>query len=269
MFLPKITAKSLKVITALIAIAFLTIDIYIGCQLFKSLKTPKQTVSMPAKEVVEYEETISMPRLPQSENKIENTTTKTSTPQIIKKEEVKPPPIIPVENKESYNLPVQNNQTQNQPIVFTPPATMVQNNQLTINTTETPAPPVIQAPIIIQQNNHMEKLQIISPMSNKGLGREYVASESVQNEYNYIEIGLVVYDSAGEPDRNTEVIVEVTDQTQNKTMSSTGTVGRIYENGVKKEVFYYPFTYEFKTAGEHTITFKANGMTESVTVTAK
>lgn len=271
MQMPKINVISFRIIMAIIVAMFLSIDVYVGYQLFKSLSMPKQTVSAPVSEVLKYEETISMPRLPQSENKKEIIKTKTVTPAI---EKDKPQIKAPTMNDEikkwlEEKIAVENSLNDKIYIPTKEVAPIVQNNQVTINTIPPTIPQAVQSPIIIQQNKSMEKLQIISPMANKGLGREYFASEVVKDESNYIEIGLVVYDHYGDVDRNTQVVVMATDSSQNKTMNGTGTIGRIYENGVKKEVYYYPFTYEFKTAGEHTITFSANGMTEVVKLTAK
>ena len=38
-----------------------------------------------------------------------------------------------------------------------------------------------------------------------------------------------------------------------------------YENGVKIKTHYYHFSYAFKTPGEHSITFTAEGLSEVVT----
>ena len=49
-----------------------------------------------------------------------------------------------------------------------------------------------------------------------------------------------------------------------------GSVTKIYkEDGTQEIVSYYPFRYEFKTAGQHTIKFTANGMSESITLDVK
>jgi hypothetical protein len=139
-----------------------------------------------------------------------------------------------------------------------------QNTQQIIeNTSVTPTP--ITQPIEITQPTPMTyTLKIISPMANKGLGRQYVASPTVKDESNYIYLGLIVKDSQGQARNNVEVKITATDESQNQTITSTGNVGKDYENGVKKIVPYYPFEYNFKTPGKHTITFAAEGLTESV-----
>ncbi len=128
------------------------------------------------------------------------------------------------------------------------------------------APPEIIPEPIIEPKISMKKIEIISPIRGKGLDREYVANSQVENESNYVELGLVVYDDAGEITKMDKVVITATDETQSKTINTTGNVTRIYTNGVEKTVYYYPFHYEFKTAGDHIITFEANGLSESVTL---
>lgn len=129
--------------------------------------------------------------------------------------------------------------------------------------------PITQIPEIINQPNtnqmpQQKTLEIISPMSNKGLGRTYLARDEVLDEANYIELGLVIYDEGETYYDNLLVEVEATDESFNKTMNGTGNICKIYPNGAEKTVPYYPFSYEFKTAGEHTITFKYGELTQSV-----
>jgi hypothetical protein len=112
----------------------------------------------------------------------------------------------------------------------------------------------------------MNTLKIINPYGGKGLGRTYKASPEVQDESNYIDIGLTVVDENNDYLHDVLVTVEATDESQNKTLNGTGNVTNIYPNGEKKTVHYYPFHYEFKTAGEHIITFKQGNLTESVTL---
>lgn len=76
---------------------------------------------------------------------------------------------------------------------------------------------------------------------------------------NSINIGAIVRDSNGNALNNVVVAITATDATQNKTLNSTGNVTPTYPGGVKKFVPYYPFSYLFKTSGEHTITFTVEG----------
>jgi hypothetical protein len=135
--------------------------------------------------------------------------------------------------------------------------------------------PIIQKPIIeptvepiIESQKTMKTITIISPYSDKGLGREYIASPEVKDESNYIELGLLVKE--GEKFiRDAIVEVTATDSTQNKTFDGTGSMTKIYIEGSKKFVPYYNFHYEFKTSGKHEITFECDGKKESVKVQVK
>ena len=112
----------------------------------------------------------------------------------------------------------------------------------------------------------MNTLTIINPYPSKGLGRTYKASPEIVDETNYIDIGLTVVNENGEYLKDVTVQVTATDATQNKTLDGTGNVTSIYPNGEKKTVHYYPFHYEFKTAGEHIITFTQGNLTETITL---
>lgn len=129
--------------------------------------------------------------------------------------------------------------------------------------------PEEQTQITTNIKESMKKIEIISPLRGKGLDREYIASDKLESEANYIELGLIVYNDDGNITRDDEVTVETTDSEQDKVINGTGNVTSIYENGTKKTIYYYPFHYEFRSTGNHTITFKTNGMTESVTLEAK
>lgn len=107
------------------------------------------------------------------------------------------------------------------------------------------------------------KLEIFSPIPGKGLNREYVASEEIQNESNYIELGLIVWDEMGVAVDGVVVQVECTDPSQNQEMNGTGTVSRY------RACKYYPFHYEFKTPENHVITFKVGDESISVSMNAR
>lgn len=127
-----------------------------------------------------------------------------------------------------------------------------------------------------QPKQSMSSIQIISPIQGKGLGSriDQITGKDVgfrvsptypelQDETNYIELGLVCKDDDGKIDKDATVQVVATDETQNKTMNGTGSITK---NGVPEPTYYYPFHYEFKTAGKHTITFTCNGLSESVDI---
>ena len=137
-----------------------------------------------------------------------------------------------------------------------------------------PPPPAIQpevvaplnpsAPVAINQNL-MTTIEIISPIPGKGLGRTYTAQAEIVDESNYIELGLICRDGQGNALKTPEVTIVATDTAQNKTLNGTGNVLPIGEKKVKTP--FYPFHYEFKTVGDHTITFTCNGVSDSVTLT--
>ena len=122
----------------------------------------------------------------------------------------------------------------------------------------------------------MNTLQIISPIAGKGLGRIYVANNYELNpdgtiktghapkEENMIDLGLIIRDENGTYLDGVVVEVEATDESQNKRIAGTGNQTKIYPEGTPVTVPYYPFHYEFKSAGKHTITFKVGDKTESV-----
>jgi len=128
-------------------------------------------------------------------------------------------------------------------------------------------PSIEPTPLLIQLPKSMTTIKIISPIAGKGLGRIYTAQPQIVDETNYIELGLIVRDDAGEPIKNAVVIITATDDTQNKTLNGTGDVLPQYENEVRIITPFYPFHYEFKTVGDHTITFSVNDITDSVTLT--
>ncbi len=137
----------------------------------------------------------------------------------------------------------------------------------------------IPAPISVPKSS-MAKIEIIVPTASaayctnishskcESQNKTFVASLQVVDESNYVYLGLVVYDDNGDPIRNVVVTIVATDSSQNKVLNGTGNVTPIYnENGAKIITPYYPFNYEFKTSGDHTITFTTLGMTKSVTLT--
>lgn len=116
------------------------------------------------------------------------------------------------------------------------------------------------------------RLEIVSPLPGKGLGREYLAAPEVVDESNYIELGAILYGEDGEPVSDQEVRVSVTGEgiLVAKRMKGTGNVMNTYKDGQRITVPVYPYHYEFKTAGDHEIVFETlDGLSASVTLTAK
>ena len=85
---------------------------------------------------------------------------------------------------------------------------------------------------------------------------------------NAIAVGAVLYGEDGEPTRTAVVAITIKTPTTEKTISvqGTGAMVPIYPNGQKRVVPVYIFHYEFKTAGEHVITFSSGGVSRSVAV---
>jgi len=121
-------------------------------------------------------------------------------------------------------------------------------------------------------NQSKARIEIINPIATKGLNRPHSTSPNFDqygNPENEIYIGAVVYGEDGEPTRTAVVEVTTTDASQNKMINGTGNVTPIYVNGQKRQTSFYPFSYEIKTVGEHSITFSTNGLTTSTNFTAK
>ncbi len=157
----------------------------------------------------------------------------------------------------------------------------------TVPTTPQPTP----APVPISKAN----IEIFSPTPGKGLGRQYKANNyqinpdgtlaqgsATPDDSNSIVLGLIARNDNGDAVIKYDVTIEATDPPNpdcfscRRFIKGTGTdqtgigaVTKIYKDGVPETVSYYPFLYEFKTSGQHTITFSANGFSKSVTVTAQ
>ena len=81
---------------------------------------------------------------------------------------------------------------------------------------------------------------------------------------------MVVRDGKGQPVKDLTVTVSATDSKQSKTLSGTGLVTKIYVDGNPQTVPYYAFHYDFRSAGDHTITFTLpTGESKQVTLTAE
>lgn len=111
-------------------------------------------------------------------------------------------------------------------------------------------------------------IKIVSPSSQKGLGRVYAARPTIKDELNYIYIGALVTNAEGKNERAAEMVITATDESQNETQQGTGTFwGNPESVGAPDQPSYiYGYTYAFKTTGDHTITFACLGVTQEVTV---
>ena len=117
------------------------------------------------------------------------------------------------------------------------------------------------------------RIDIISPIPGLELNRKYTTSPELDqdgkgNPMNAIAVGAVVYGEDGEPTRTAVVAITIKTPTTEKTISvqGTGAMVPIYPNGQKRVVPVYISHYEFKTAGEHVITFSSGGVSRSVAV---
>lgn len=101
------------------------------------------------------------------------------------------------------------------------------------------------------------QLEIINPIPNKGLGREYVASDEIVDESNYIVLGLVVKVDGQE--KSDQIVNVIVNGAKYETIDGTGNITNVYIDGIKKTVPYYPFRYEFTKSGKVEIKFECNG----------
>ena len=151
-------------------------------------------------------------------------------------------------------------------ITMTQPPAPAPNGINGVGTTEPPIAAAASAPA------SKARIDIISPTPKSGLGRKHTTSPELDeggkgNPMNEMNIGAILYGDDGEAIRNAVMTITATDASQNKTIDGTGNVTPIYPNGQKNVVPFYSFHYEFKTVGEHTITFSSGGVSKSVTVT--
>lgn len=119
----------------------------------------------------------------------------------------------------------------------------------------------------------MITLEIINPIVGKGANKEHTSfrpdQKEVDDEENYVVLGCIVRDEKGNARRDANVVITATDQSQNKTFTSTGVQKKIYTGEEKRVTPFYPFTYYFKNKGKHTITFTCEGVTASIDLDVK
>ena len=133
-------------------------------------------------------------------------------------------------------------------------------------TTLAPAPVVATAPA------SRARIDVISPTPGNGLNRKHTTSPELDNDgkgnpMNEMVIAAVLYGDDGRTAiKDAIMTITATDSVQNKTMNGTGEIHPVYVDGQKTIPPIYTYYYVFKTAGDHTITFSSNGISQSVTV---
>lgn len=165
-------------------------------------------------------------------------------------------------------------------------ATQVATNALTFADTELAKPAEI--PVIIPttppmattptptQEASKARLDLLEPSSRDYVANDYKvnpdgtlqAGSVAPNDKNSVDLAAVLYDASGSAIGTSEMRVTV-DSGSPTIFFGTGNVRSIYVDGQKIRVPVYNFHYEFKTAGDHMVTFSANGMEKSITLTAK
>ena len=115
----------------------------------------------------------------------------------------------------------------------------------------------------------MVTIEIFNPIPGKGKNKAHAHNpKGLEDEEDYVELGLIVRDEQGEAVRDRLVTVAATDSAQNKTMDGTGAYRRVFRNGKRPHTPFYPFHYEFKSEGKHTVTFTCEGVSASVELQA-
>lgn len=135
-----------------------------------------------------------------------------------------------------------------------------------------PTPMAAGAPVPASQ----ARIEIISPTKLNGyIANDYklnpngsLAEGSVSPDAsNSVVIKVLVYDDAGNINGTENVSVTVDGNT--KVLNGTGDVATIYKGTNRLVVPAYVYNYEFRTAGDHTITFTTGtGLSQSITLTA-
>lgn len=108
-------------------------------------------------------------------------------------------------------------------------------------------------------------IEIKSPISGKGLGRELKWRVDSMDELNKVYIGAILRNPDGSFNITDKVQVTTSDDTQHELIDGTGTISNFGNPNTPTP--YYPFTYYIRTPGKHTVTFTAKGLAVSATVT--
>ena len=124
----------------------------------------------------------------------------------------------------------------------------------------------------------MIKLKIFNPIIGKGVygGRDYVAMQGEEHndkDTDYVELGCIVRDENGKNLHDLTVEVTCTDDTQDKTLVTTGNVTNVYvgegREATKESVYYYAIHYKLKFTGVHSVTFTCQGASKKKTFNVK
>lgn len=81
---------------------------------------------------------------------------------------------------------------------------------------------------------------------------------------NSVQLKGVLTAPDGSNDRTSTVTITTDDETQKETLLGTGDFW-----GNPKNLYYYAFTYYFKTPGDHTVTFSVGDVSQTITLKAK
>jgi hypothetical protein len=125
--------------------------------------------------------------------------------------------------------------------------------------------PQAKAEVTPTQPMQSATIEIKSPISGKGLGRELKWRVDSMDELNKVYIGAILRNPDGSFNITDKVQVTTSDDTQHELIDGTGTISNFGNPNTPTP--YYPFTYYIKTPGKHTVTFTAEGLAVSATVT--
>lgn len=93
------------------------------------------------------------------------------------------------------------------------------------------------------------------------------AGSSEPTDANNVTLGFILYKDDGvTPEQNATVTITAGTSTPS-VLNGTGNFGTKLRNG--QGAYYYPFYYEFRSAGNHKITFESGNVRESITLTAE
>lgn len=156
------------------------------------------------------------------------------------------------------------------------PQIIIQMPQAQPSQTPVPSPAPVETIMPTQTTMPSQKsLEIINHQAGQGLilrpSQKFVATGGdlidSETERSYLNIGLIVRGDDGKSVKDEIVSITTTDSEQNKELNGSGDITKIVnEDGIKEMVYYYPFHYEFRTTGDHAITFQADGITEVVNI---
>lgn len=141
------------------------------------------------------------------------------------------------------------------------------------NPTPMPETPVSQARIEIVNNpGDLTKDYSVLPAACKllyGSNFNEVDCGGINSDAGHVLLKVVLYNDDGSVNQTATMDVSATDDRQNKALNGTGDMVPIMLNGQRTQVYGYIFGYYFLSAGAHQITFTANGVSKSVTLTTK